>query len=166
VTLPNNQFVAEAVRGKTIQAPNAQVAKGLAAGFDQLGLPYVWGGGGSGAGANDGCSRGGGALNSCQGLTGFDCSGLTAYVLGQAGAQIPDNSGTQRSGGQSVPKDQALPGDIYGFPGHVSISLGFIDGQAYHLEASTVGTPVHIVAMKRSDVDSNVHRYWSGGGVQ
>lgn len=165
VTIPNNQFVAEAIRGKVIKAPSPGVAKGLAAGFDQLGLPYVWGGGGSGAGPNDGCSRGGGALNSCQGLTGFDCSGLTAYVLGQAGFQIPGESSSQRSGGASVPKDQALPGDIYGFPGHVSISLGIIDGQAYHLEAADVGIPIHIVAMNRGDVDGNVHRYWGSAST-
>lgn len=165
VTIPNNQFVAEAIRGKVIKAPSAAMAKGLAAGFDQLGLQYVWGGGGSGAGPNDGCVRGGGALNSCQGIIGFDCSGLTAYVLGQAGYSIPGDSGSQRSGGESVPIAQALPGDIYGFEGHVSISLGIIDGQAYHLEASTVGTPVHIVPMNRGDVDSSVHRYWGAAGT-
>lgn len=165
VTIPNNPNVVEQLRGKVIRTPSAAVAKGIAAGFDQLGLPYVWGGGGSGAGPNDGCVRGGGDLNSCQGLTGFDCSGLTAYVLGQAGYQIPGDSGSQRGSGTSVPKDQALPGDIYGFPGHVSISLGIIDGQAYHLEASTPGTAIHIVAMNRSDVDSNVHRYWSAAGT-
>lgn len=166
VTLPNNQFVDEAVRGKTITAPTEAVARGLAAGFDHLGLPYVWGGGGSGAGPNDGCTRGGGDLNSCQGLTGFDCSGLTAYILGQAGYQIPGDSGSQRSSGTGVPVGQAQPGDIYGFPGHVSISLGTIDGQAYHLEASTPGTAIHIVPMRRGDVDGTAHRYWSGGGVQ
>ena len=163
ITLPNNEFVAEAVRGKTITAPSDAVAKGLAAGFDQLGLPYVWGGGGSGAGANDGCARGGGQLNSCQGLIGFDCSGLTAFVLGQSGYQIPGDSGSQRGAGQSVPVDQALPGDIYGFPGHVSISLGTIDGVAYHLEASTPGTAIHIVPMRRGDVDGSAHRYWTPG---
>lgn len=165
VTIPNNPNVAAELRGKVIRTPSAAVAKGIAAGFDQLGLPYVWGGGGSGAGPNDGCSRGGGDLNSCQGLTGFDCSGLTAFVLGQAGYSIPGSSGEQRNSGVSVPISQALPGDIYGFPGHVSISLGIIDGQAYHLEASTPGTAIHIVAMNRNDVDSNVHRYWSAAGT-
>jgi cell wall-associated NlpC family hydrolase len=77
VTIPDNQYVAAAVRGKTIQTPSPALARGIAVGFGALGLPYVWGGGGSGAGPNDGCTRGGGDLNSCQGLTGFDCSGLT-----------------------------------------------------------------------------------------
>lgn len=160
VTIPNNQFVDQAVRGKTITAPSEAMARGIAAGFDQLGLPYVWGGGGSGAGPNDGCSRGGGALNSCQGIIGLDCSGLTAFVLGQAGVQIPGDSGSQRAGGVGVPKDQAVAGDIYGFPGHVAVALGFIDGTPYILEASDVGIPIHVVPMRRGDVDSQVHRYW------
>lgn len=165
VTIPDNQFVDASVRGKTIAAPSEAVAKGIAAGFDQLGLPYVWGGGGSGAGPNDGCSRGGGSLNSCQGIIGLDCSGLTAFVLGQAGFQIPGDSGSQRGGGVGVPKDQAVAGDIYGFPGHVAVALGFIDGTPYILEASDVGIPIHVVPMRRGDVDSQVHRYWGAGAI-
>jgi cell wall-associated NlpC family hydrolase len=162
VTVPDNQFVTAALRGKVIQAPTDAVATGLAAGFSKLGLPYVWGGGGSGAPENNGCARGGGQLNSCVSEIGFDCSGLTAYVLKQAGYQIPGDSGSQRAGGQDIPISSSLPGDILGFPGHVAISLGFIDGAHYILEASTVGTPVHIVRLTRSDVDNVSHRYWEG----
>jgi cell wall-associated NlpC family hydrolase len=165
VQIPSNQFVAEAVRGKMIKAPTDAMAKGLAAGFNQLGLPYVWGGGGSGSGPNNGCLRGGGSLNSCGSEIGFDCSGLTAYVLSQAGFAIPGTSGDQRSGGQSVPIDQGLPGDIVGFPGHVAVYLGVIDGTKYIEEASEVGVPVHIVALTRTDYDPELHRYWGSGSV-
>ena len=96
VKIPNNQYVSAALAGQTITAPNAAVAAGLAAGFSALGLPYVWGGGGSGAGPNNGCARGGGDYNSCGTTIGFDCSGLTAYVLGMAGYQTPGDSGSQR----------------------------------------------------------------------
>ncbi len=99
VTIPNNQYVSAALAGQTITAPNAAVAAGLAAGFSALGLPYVWGGGGSGAGPNNGCARGGGDYNSCGTTIGFDCSGLTAYVLGMAGYQTPGDSGSQRAAG-------------------------------------------------------------------
>ncbi len=44
-------------------------------------MPYVWGGGGSGAGPDNGCARGGGDYNSCGTEIGFDRSGLTAYAL-------------------------------------------------------------------------------------
>jgi cell wall-associated NlpC family hydrolase len=165
VTIPaglDPAFVAPAVAGKTIKAPNAAMARGLAAGFSAVGLPYVWGGGGSGAGPNDGCSRGGGDFNSCQGLRGFDCTGLTAYVLGQAGHMgAPGSSGEQRASGQSVPYEQGLPGDIVGFPGHVAVYLGVIDGTPYILEASWVGTPIHIVPLTRTDRDGVLHRLWA-----
>jgi len=161
VTVPNNPNVTSAITGRTIKAPNAAVATGLATGFSALGLPYVWGGGGSGAGPNNGCARGGGDYNSCGSEIGFDCSGLTAYVMKNAGFSVPDNSGTQRAGGTSVSWDQGLPGDIVGFPGHVAIYLGEIDGTPYILEASWVGTPIHIVPLTRSDHDSQLHRYWT-----
>lgn len=168
VTIPSNQFVAEAVRGKVIQAPTAGLAKGLAAGFSQLGLPYVWGGSpADGGGPDNGCSRGGGALNSCGSEIGFDCSGLTAYVLVAAGYSGPGtNSGVQRATGQDVSWEQGLPGDIVGFEGHVAIYLGTIDGVRYILEASTVGVPIHIVKLTRTDFDASLHRHWAPSAVQ
>ncbi len=162
VTIPNNGFVDPALAGRVITAPTASVAAGLAAGFAALGLPYVWGGGGSGSGPNNGCSRGGGALNSCGSEIGFDCSGLTAFVLGRAGFGIPGDSSSQRAVGTRIPWDLALPGDVVGFPGHVAIYLGSIGGVRYILEASTVGTPVHIVKLTRGDADPQVYRFWAG----
>ena len=161
VTIPNNEYVNAAVAGRTIKAPNAAVAQGLAAGFSALGMPYVWGGGGAGAGPNNGCSRGGGDYNSCGTEIGFDCSGLTAYVLANAGVPgIPGDSGSQRSAGTRIPWDQGQPGDIVGFPSHVAIYLGTIDGTRYILEASWVGAPIHVVPLTRTDHDDVLHRYW------
>ncbi len=165
VTIPISPYVSAALGGQTITAPNLAVAGALAAGFSALGLPYVWGGGGSGAGPNNGCARGGGQFNSCGTTIGFDCSGLTAFVLGKGGYQIPDNSGSQRSAGVSVSWAQALPGDVVGFPGHVAIYLGTFDGTRYILEASWVGTPIHIVPLTRTDVDDRLYRYWTGPEV-
>ncbi len=166
VTVPNNQYVSAALAGQRIVAPNAAVAAGLAAGFTALGLPYVWGGGGSGAGPNNGCGRGGGDYNSCGTTVGFDCSGLTAYVLGMAGYQTPGDSGSQRAAGASISWAEALPGDIVGFPGHVAVYLGTFGGRPYILEASWVGTPIHIVPLTRTDFDDRVHRYWTGPAVK
>jgi cell wall-associated NlpC family hydrolase len=57
--------------------------------------------------------------------------------------------------------EQGQPGDIVGFPGHVAIYLGTIDGTRYILEASWVGTPIHVVPLTRTDFDPELHRYWS-----
>ncbi|WP_420119407.1 C40 family peptidase [Micromonospora sp.] len=162
IAIPANEYVTEALRGHVLQAPTEKVAKGLGAGFGALGLPYVWGGGTDGGGPNDGCSRGGGELNSCQGLVGFDCSGLTAYVLVQGGYPSPGgNSSAQRDRAHAVPWDQGQVGDIVGFPGHVAIYLGVINGTRYILEASTPGVPVHVVPLTRDDYDDVLYRYWT-----
>lgn len=160
VTIPDHPDVPAEIRGKTIDAPTASVAKGIAAGFAAIGLPYVWGGGTGGGGPDQGCARAGTDLNACQGIVGFDCSGLTGYVLAQAGFSIPGNSGGQRSSGVSVPQAQAIAGDIIGYEGHVAIFLGTVDGVQYMLEAPDVGSNVHIRTARWSGADSDVHRYW------
>ena len=166
VTLPSGPDVDPAVAGTVVKAPTPAMARGLAAGFAAVGLPYVYGGGTDGGGPDQGCSRAAGASNSCQGITGFDCSGLTAYVLKQAGFTIPTNSSGQRTGGgQVVPRSQGLPGDIIGYEGHVAIYLGFIGAQDYLLEAPEPGRDVHIRAAYWSNegqpADPELYRFWS-----
>ena len=51
-------------------------------------------------------------------------------------------------------------GGIVGFPGHVAIYLGEIDGRRWILEASWVGTPIRITPLTRTDYDSTLYRYW------
>lgn len=164
VTIPASPFITGAMAGQTITAPNAAVARGIAAGLTAIGTPYVWGGGTSGGPADQGCARGAGQENSCQGTVGFDCSGLTAYVLRQAGFTIPGNSSAQRAAGTALPWGEAWPGDIVGYPGHVGIYLGVVDGTGYILDAPDVGGFVRVTAVSPSaigtSVDATVHRYW------
>lgn len=165
VTIPAGPSVAAGAAGKVITAPNAEVARGLAAGLGALGLPYVWGGGTGGGAADQGCVRGGGSSNSCQGVVGFDCSGLTMYVMALAGRSIPSHSAAQRAAGTQVSFADALPGDILGWPGHVAVYLGTIDGTPYLLEAPTVGRTVQVRPVYFTNgglpIDSVMYRYWA-----
>jgi len=165
ITIPAGPHVAAGAAGQTIVAPTAAMARGLAAGLAAVGIPYVYGGGTNGGAADQGCSRAGGSSNSCQGIVGLDCSGLTAYVLMQAGQRIETYSGAQRSAGRSVPWSQGQPGDIIGYEGHVAIYLGVIGGVPYLLEAPDVGMFVQVRPVYTSNhgvpVDSMLHRYWT-----
>lgn len=84
----------------------------------QLGAPYVWGG--------------------ASPSTGFDCSGFTSWVFGQAGHYLPRSSGAQAGYGTPVPASQVAPGDLLVWRGHVAIYAG--GGQIIH--AATSGKPV------------------------
>lgn len=143
----------------TVQAPNPTVAKAIAAGFRWLGTPYVWGGGGP-KGPDNGCNRA-----SCLPDTGFDCSGLTSYVMAIAGVAVPTNSAGQRDKAHAVPWEQAIPGDLIGYPGHISVFLGVVNGQRVQLEAPSTGDFVKVSVVHRDDLDPVVYRWWNGAAA-
>jgi len=72
-----------------------------------LGVPYVWGG---------------------ESPSGFDCSGLVAYVYGRVGVSLPHYTVAQWNypDSVSVPRSQLEPGDLVFFAGlgHVGIYVG------------------------------------------
>lgn len=69
-----------------------------------IGNPYVWGG---------------------TSLTdGADCSGFIQSVYNNFGVSLPRTSGEMRSAGMEVSYEEAMPGDIICYDGHVGIYMG------------------------------------------
>lgn len=82
--------------------PEHQIA--LMAALSQLGAPY--------------------RRRSSDPVTGFDCSGLTAYAWAQAGFDLPRNSTAQLRAGDERSVFTAQAGDLLRYPGHVMMWLG------------------------------------------
>ena len=98
-----------------------------------IGNPYVWGG---------------------TSLTnGADCSGFVQSVFANFGISLPRTSYEQRSAGTGVSYEEALPGDIICYDGHVGIYIG--DGQIVNAQSPSQGigispaTYTNILAVRR-----------------
>ena len=58
--------------------------------------------------------------------SGFDCSGLVAYVYGKLGVSLPHNAAAQYAYGRAVDRGDLRPGDLVFFHGlgHVGVYIG------------------------------------------
>lgn len=94
----NQRLEAEAKRVETIGEQVVSYA------CQFVGNPYVWGG---------------------TSLTnGADCSGFVQSVFADFGVALPRTSSQQRSAGIPVSYEEALPGDLICYAGHVGIYIG------------------------------------------
>lgn len=77
---------------------------------------------------------------------GTDCSGFTQGVYAHFGYSIPRNSAAQRSAGREVAYEDAEPGDLICYAGHVAIYIG--NGQIVHASTPTTGIKVSPAAYR------------------
>lgn len=71
---------------------------------------------------------------------GADCSGFTMRVYSDFGYTLPRTSYQQRSAGAGVSYDEAQPGDLICYDGHVAIYIG--GGLIVHASSKTTGIKV------------------------
>ena len=138
---------AKRVRTGTIRNDAAAIAIHWA--FQEIGVPYSWGGG-----TNDGPS-----LGFAQGANtvGFDCSGLTMFAYHKAGIQLGHYTGSQWDQGKRITSMADLqPGDLMYFaydtsdPGTIH-HVGLYLGNGMMINAPQTGEVVKVSSASRSD---------------
>lgn len=70
----------------------------------------------------------------------FDCSGLTKWAYEQAGLQIPRISWDQIRAATTVGRDEAQPGDLVQYPGHIGVYLG----QGGYIDSPESGSVIRV----------------------
>ena len=107
-----------------------QRAVRIAAG--ELGVPYRYGG---------------------SSPSGFDCSGLVAYVYGKLGVRLPHNAAAQYGYGRPVDRGNLRPGDLVFFHGlgHVGLYIG--RGRIIHAPQSGERVEIQSLAVRSGSVE-------------
>ena len=131
------------------KAPSDAAATAIHWAFQEIGVPYSWGGGDEN-GPTYGFAQG-------AGTKGFDCSGLTLFAYAQAGIHLDHWTGSQYYQGKRISSRGALePGDLMFFAydtsdpstiHHVSMYIG--NGKM--IEAPYTGEVVRVTSYGRGD---------------
>jgi cell wall-associated NlpC family hydrolase len=139
------------------KAPSDAAATAIHWAYEEIGVPYSWGGGDEN-GPTYGFAQG-------AGTRGFDCSGLTLFAYAHAGIHLDHYTGSQWNQGQRVSSRGDLqPGDLMFFAydtsdastiHHVALYIG--NGQM--IEAPYTGEVVRVTSYDRGDFIGGV-RPW------
>ena len=139
----------DAAQYQNVDAPSDEAKIAIHWAFQEIGVPYSWGGGDEN-GPTYGFAQG-------AGTKGFDCSGLTLFAYGKAGIHLDHYTQSQWDEGKRVSsRADLLPGDLMFFATdtsqpstihHVSIYIG--NGKM--IEAPYTGEVVRVSSADRSD---------------
>jgi len=113
--------------GQGAQAPNPAVLSAVNFAIDKIGLPYVWGGNGTG-GADPG----------------FDCSGLTTAAYGSAGVKLMRTADTQFRSVAHVTDPQLGDLIFFGEPATKIHHVGLYIGNQQMIDAPQTGQAVQV----------------------
>ena len=113
--------------GQGTAAPNPAVLSAVEFAIDKIGLPYVWGG--NGTGGND---------------PGFDCSGLTTAAYASAGVKLMRTADTQFRSVPHVTEPQLGDLIFYGEPAKNIHHVGLYIGNQQMIDAPQTGQAVQV----------------------
>jgi cell wall-associated NlpC family hydrolase len=85
--------------------------------------------------------------------SGFDCSGLVAYIYGKLGVQLPHNAAAQYAYGRPVDRSHLRPGDLVFFHGlgHVGLYIG--RGRIIHAPQTGERVEIQSLASRSGSVE-------------
>ncbi len=148
---------AQATRSVPVSTPapsGSAAATAIAWAYQEIGIPYSWGGGNA-TGPTYGIAQGAGTL-------GFDCSGLTLFAYAHAGISIPHYAASQYAMGRHVGYADLIPGDLVFYATNTSVP------SSIHHVALYIGGGRMIEAPHTGDVVKVSTMYLSGfiGGTR
>jgi cell wall-associated NlpC family hydrolase len=135
-TVPNPARLAGSVPLKPVPRPKHRVItlgqRAVRIAAAELGVPYRYGG---------------------SSPSGFDCSGLVAYVYARLGIQLPHNAAAQYGYGRPVDRSHLKPGDLLFFHGlgHVGLYIG--RGRMIHAPQSGERVEIQSLASRGGSVE-------------